>query len=135
MNRRAWMECVSTTVLVLGWRPARSQLPASESSPLRSLAVMDFELEDDHDNPLTKSAQDVRLARAGVQLRTELAARRLYLVVDETPSAPLQLRPRAQQAFLYRCDDCAQQVGVLLGVELVMTPWVQKVSELILNLN
>ena len=36
---------------------------------------------------------------------------------------------------LYRCDDCAEQVGTQLGVELVMTPWVQKVSELILNLN
>ena len=135
MKRRAWIECVGAAALVLGWRPARSQLPASESSSLRSLAVLDFELEDDHDNPLTKSAQDVRLARASAQLRKELAARYLYRVVDETPSAPLQLRLRSQQAFLYRCDDCAEQVGVLLGVELVMTPWVQKVSELILNLN
>jgi hypothetical protein len=134
MKRRAWIECVWTAALVLGWPPARSQLPASPSSSLRSLAVLDFELEDDQDNPLTKSAQDIRLARAGAQLRAELAARQLYRVVDETPSAPLQLRLRSQQAFLYRCDDCAEQVGMLLGVELVMT-WVQKVSELILNLN
>jgi len=135
MKRRAWIKYVSTAMLVLGWGPTRSQLTASQSRSLRSLAVLDFELEDDHDNPLTKAAQDVRLARAGTQLRAELAARQLYRVVDETPSAPLQQRLRSQQAFLYRCDDCAEQVGVLLGVELVMTPWVQKVSELILNLN
>ena len=42
---------------------------------------------------------------------------------------------RAQQEFFYRCDDCAAQVGQQLGVDLVMTPWVQKVSELILNFN
>ena len=34
-----------------------------------------------------------------------------------------------------RCDDCAEQVGLLLGVDLVMATWVQKGSELILNLN
>ncbi len=48
---------------------------------------------------------------------------------------PLQASLRAQQEFLYRCDDCVQQVGRLLGVELAMSAWVQKVSELILNLN
>ena len=42
---------------------------------------------------------------------------------------------RSQQAFIYRCDDCAQQVGRKLGADLVMTTWVQKVSELILNFN
>ena len=42
---------------------------------------------------------------------------------------------RLQQEYLYRCDDCAEQVGRLLGVDLVMATWVQKVSELILNLN
>ncbi len=135
MKRRAWLEYVSTLALGIAWRPARSQPTGSQPGSLRSLAVLDFELEDDHDNPLTKAAQELRLARAGTQLRSELAARHLYRVVDETPSASLQRTLRSQQAFLYRCDDCAEQVGVQLGVELVMTPWVQKVSELILNLN
>jgi hypothetical protein len=36
---------------------------------------------------------------------------------------------------MHRCDDCAAQIGRLLGADLVMQTWVQKVSELILNLN
>jgi Protein of unknown function (DUF2380) len=59
----------------------------------------------------------------------------LYRVVDPAPTRALQDTLRAQQEFFYRCDDCADQVGRQLGVELVMTPWVQKVSELILNVN
>ncbi|HJU24932.1 MAG TPA: DUF3280 domain-containing protein [Casimicrobiaceae bacterium] len=102
---------------------------------LPRLAVLDFELIDEQNNPLTKSAQEVRLRNASAQLRHELADRRLYRIVDETPSHDLEERVRSQHAFLYRCGDCAQSIGKSLGVDLVMTPWVQKVSELILNLN
>lgn len=134
MKRRAWIGFLSVASLGIACRPVRAQ-PGSQTGSGRSLAVLDVELVDDQENPLTRAAQELRLARAGAQLRAELAARQLYRVVDETPSAPLQRTLRSQQAFLYRCDDCADQVGTQLGVELVMTPWVQKVSELILNLN
>lgn len=97
--------------------------------------MLEFELVDDHHNPLTKAAQEVRLRNATLQLQRELADRQLYRVVDPTPSLELQRTLRTQQEFLYRCDDCAEQVGRLLGVDLVMATWVQKVSELILNLN
>jgi hypothetical protein len=97
--------------------------------------VLDCELVDDQNNPLTKEVQEIRLRDATLQLQRELAERQLYRVVDPAPSQELQRRLRSQQEFLYRCDDCAEQVGRLLGVDLVMATWVQKVSELILNLN
>jgi Protein of unknown function (DUF2380) len=134
IKRRALIEGLSAVVLLAACGPVRSQ-QAPRAGVLRSLAVLDVELVDDHENPLTRAAQEQRLARSGTQLRAELAARQLYRVVDEAPSVSLQRTLRSQQAFLYRCDDCAQQVGTQLGVDLVMTPWVQKVSELILNLN
>ena len=56
-------------------------------------------------------------------------------MVETAPSLELQRTLQAQQEFLYRCDDCAEQVGRLLGADLVMATWVQKVSELILNMN
>lgn len=56
-------------------------------------------------------------------------------MIDPAPSQELSRKLRSSQGFLYRCDDCAEQVGRLLGVDLVMATWVQKVSELILNLN
>jgi hypothetical protein len=97
--------------------------------------VLQIELLDDQNNPLTKPAQEVRLRNSLVLLGQELQERRLYRVVDAAPAQALQEGLRAQQEFFYRCDDCAAQVGQKLGVDLVMTPWVQKVSELILNFN
>ena len=143
MNRR---HCLAAAgALALGWaavsawsQPANppAGVPAAVPvAPLRSLAVLDFELVDEQNNPLTKAAQLLRLAQATGQIQRELAERGLYRVIDAAPSAGLQASLRNQQEYLYRCDDCADQVGRLLGVELVMATWVQKVSELILNLN
>jgi hypothetical protein len=114
---------------------ASAQPQGAAPGELRSLAVLDFELVDDQNNPLTKAAQEVRLRNATAQLARELADQRLYRVVDTAPAKDLMLRLGAQQEFLYRCDDCSAQVGRALGVDLVMATWVQKVSELILNLN
>ncbi len=130
MDRRSWLEGVIACGLAVGWRSAEAQAGA-----LRSLAVLDFELVDDQNNPLTKAAQVVRLRNATAQLQRELAEQSLYRIVDPAPSQALQGRLREQQEFLYRCDDCAAQVGKLMDVDLVMVTWVQKVSELILNLN
>ena len=136
MNRRASLIALTAALASLAWRPASAQ-PATPqpAGTLRSLAVLDFELVDDQNNPLTQAAQLVRLRDATAQLQRELAERQLYRVVDPAASQELQRTLRSQQEFLYRCDDCAEQVGRLLGVDLVMATWVQKVSELILNLN
>jgi hypothetical protein len=130
MHRRLWIRDV--LALALGFGAAHA---LADAGRLRSLAVLDFELLDEQNNPLTKDAQAIRLRRATADLQTQLAERQLYRIVDPAPSAALQAELRKQQAFLYRCDDCADQVGRQLGVDLVMQTWVQKVSELILNLN
>ena len=131
MNRR---HCLQALVAA-GSGLACAGLNAQPVGALRSLAVLEFELVDDQNNPVTKAAQEVRLRNATAQLQRELAQRQLYRVVDPAPSQELQRMLRLQQEYLYRCDDCAEQVGRLLGVDLVMATWVQKVSELILNLN
>lgn len=131
MYRRNWLAAASVALWSLAWRPGQAQ-PASTP---RSLAVLDFELVDDQNNPLTKAAQEVRLRNATQQLERELTERQLYRVVALAPAQELLRKLRAQQEFMYRCDDCAAQVGKLLGVDLVMATWVQKVSELILNVN
>jgi hypothetical protein len=130
MDRRGWLGRVVACGLATGWRPAQAQAGA-----LRSLVVIEFELVDDQNNPLTKAAQVLRLRNATAQLQRELSEQGLYRIVDPAPSKALQDRLREQQEFLYRCDDCAAQVGKLMDVDLVMVTWVQKVSELILNLN
>lgn len=135
MDRRNLLAAGCMGALGAAWLPTRAQPASAPTTALRSLAVLDFELVDDQNNPLTKAAQEVRLRNATAQIQRELAERQLYRVVDALPSLDLQRKLRTQQEFLYRCDDCAEQVGRLLGVDLVMATWVQKVSELILNLN
>jgi hypothetical protein len=135
MNRRRWLKVVAAGGLQLAVAPAWPQQDAAPSTSLRSIVVLDFDLVDDQGNPLTKAAQEVRLRNARLQLERELAERKLYRVVDPAPVQDLQRELRSQQEFLYRCDECARQIGERLGVDLVMQTWVQKVSELILNLN
>lgn len=100
-----------------------------------SIAVLDLDFLEDHPRPDLEDAQAKRLRAAHAQLQQALRDEGLYRVVEVDPSLPLLRRLRAQQAFMYRCADCAQQIGRELGTDLVMTAWVQKVSELILNLN
>lgn len=134
MNLRRRTVLGSAAALLFGSPGAFAQAPAP-APRLRSIAVLQVELLDDQNNPATKAAQELRLRDALLQLREELRARGLYRVVDPSPTRALQENLRGQQEFFYRCDDCAAQVGQQLGVDLVMTPWVQKVSELILNFN
>lgn len=152
MHRRRWLGRAAASAWVaaawpVGAQPAATAAPgaapvatsaasaATAAGQLPSLTVFDFELVDEQNNPLTKAAQLVRLRQATVQLQQELAERRLYRIVAVAPAEPLLGQLRNQQEYMYRCDDCAAQVGQLLGVDLVMSTWVQKVSELILNLN
>lgn len=135
MHRKFLLPALITALAGFAWPTAFAQAQGAAPDTLRSIVVLEFELVDEQNNPLTKAAQEVRLRRATLQLRQVLAERRLYSVADQAASQTLQDHLRSQQAFFYRCDDCAAQVGKLLDVELVMTPWVQKVSELILNLN
>ena len=52
------------------------------------------------------------------------------------PPAQAQIEAlRAQNAFLYRCNGCLAEVGQKLGTRLVAVGWVQRVSQLILNVN
>jgi Protein of unknown function (DUF2380) len=114
---------------------AQGASSSKDGASLRTLAVLEVELIDDQNNPLTKSAQVVRLDKALAQLRAELSDRALYRVVAVDAAQDVQQRLRSQQEYMHRCDDCAAQIGRAANASLVMTPWVQKVSELILNFN
>ena len=133
MRRRPLLTCF-TAALGLAALPVLGQGQGTAPS-LRSIVVLDMELVDEQNNPATVKAQELRLSAAHAQLQKELTDYQLYRVVDSAPTAELQRKLHAQQSFLYRCDDCAYQIGLKAGADLVMATWVQKVSELILNFN
>ena len=64
MNRRSWLKFAGVGLFGAAGLPLGAQPGGAAPSPLRSLAVLDFELVDEQNNPLTKAAQEVRLRSA-----------------------------------------------------------------------
>ena len=115
---------------------ALAALPSSAADPpRRTIAILDVELADDQGDLTYREAELRRLAAATRQLQTSFRERGLYEVVDTTPAAAVIAQQRERVQFLYNCNGCAEEIGRALKVDRVLTPWVQKVSNLILNFN
>ena len=102
-----------------------------------SIAVLNCGLIDDnaaYNDADTNRAQAARIEMVGKTVREQLDASQRYRVADNGRAADLIARLGAAQD-LTTCDGCARQVGRALGVAQVGVCWVQKVSNLILNLN
>ena len=101
---------------------------AARAQPPPSLAVFAFHLINTSPAPLTAEETD-RLHRLDDQLRAALAAR--YTVVDTAPVAGKLERVDSIRG----CNGCELDLARELGAEQVAYGWVQKVSNLILNVN
>jgi Protein of unknown function (DUF2380) len=105
--------------------------------PLKIAAVMEFELIDDmreFESAEVLNAETRRLALISDELRRELHQRALYRVVDNAPAADLIAGLTSLQE-LRECNGCEVEIGKVLGADVVIVGWVQKVSNLILNIN
>jgi hypothetical protein len=102
-----------------------------------TIAVLDFEIEDDtvaQGGVSDTAAQERRLQMVADILRRDLAQGGQLQVVDDAPAWELMARTRALQS-LHECNGCEIEIARVLGADLVLVGWVQKVSNLILNLN
>ena len=126
----AWLPGTQALAQALAQAPAEAEAPA----PPR-LAFLGFELIDDHPDPARDAAHQARLALISQQMAQGLAERGLYRVVDLTPAEAAIRQARAENEFLHRCNGCLVGVGAALDTRLVGVGWVQRVSNLILNLN
>lgn len=130
----------------MGWRPGRLTAPlaiaglawvhATAAEP-KSLALMDFELIDEMRSFSTDQARrevDRRIVLITAELAKELESRGMYRVLDRAPAAQLIERLKASYE-LRACNGCEIDIGKALGAERVALCWVQKVSNLILNIN
>lgn len=116
--------------------PAVSAAPAmtaTQSAP-KTIAMLDFELIDDTLETAKDEAQKARLVMISQQLRAAFAENHLYQVVDNAPAAAL-IADLSTQFALHDCNGCDVDIGKALKTDRVLTAWVQKVSNLILNLN
>jgi hypothetical protein len=99
----------------------------------QSVAVFDFELIDTSLEGAirgTRADEQERLASLSNQLRQQLRNSGRFSLVDITPIAR-----EAQASNLQACGGCDMRLAQRIGAELAITGTVQKVSNLILNMN
>ena len=96
------------------------------------LAVFDFELIDTSlpGEFYGSKPEEARLERIGEQLRKELTESGRFQLLDIAP-----VRDAARHANLQACGGCDLKLAGQLGADLEITGMVQKVSNLIINLN
>ena len=99
-----------------------------------TVAVLPFELIDEQHELAPAHAEYARLRMIGAQLGEGLQSRGLYRVVDTQPAHELidELQSREN---LRDCNGCELAIGRALKTDRVLIGWVQKVSNLILNIN
>lgn len=110
-----------------GYALAALLLATSAKAAPDRIAVFDFTLTNTSPAPSTPE-ELARLHRLSEQLRAALASR--FTVVDAAPE-----QAKLMTDSIRNCNGCELDLARRLGVALVAFGWVQKVSNLILNVN
>lgn len=119
--------------LLVGLVLGIASVAAADGRPV-TIAILDFELIDDTGDTAARAAQETRLRMISDQLRREFSGRGLYAALDNAPAAGMIATATARHN-LHACNGCELDIGAALGADRVLTGWVQKVSNLILNIN
>ena len=122
-----WRSLLGGTLALVLCGPAMAEVP--------SLVFLGFELVDEQPDPTRDAEHQRRQALIGQQMSQGFAERGLYRVVAAERAHAAVDEARAQSEFLYRCNGCLGPVGQAAGAQLVGVGWVQRVSNLILNIN
>jgi hypothetical protein len=124
--------CLSILGLLLGIATA---FPVNAADgDLKSIAILDFELIDEMRDLAPATVEYQRLVVARDQLAEAFSQAGLYRVVDLEPAAELMKRLKSEQR-LNECNGCEIDIAKVVKADRVLVGWVQKVSNLILNLN
>jgi hypothetical protein len=124
---------VALLISLSGVAPGRADPPGNPPINPPKTAVFDFELLDtslqgEIDGP--RADEQDRLQRAAAQLRQGLAESGKFAVIDIAP-----VNAAAHDRNLQACGGCDVQLAQQLSADLAITGLVQKVSNLILNMN
>ena len=99
------------------------------SAAAERIVLFDFELINTSLEP-TRPDEEARLAMISSLLRAEFARRDDFEVLDATP-----LAEDVEELYLRGCNGCELKLARRLGAQFAGLGWVQKVSNLILNIN
>lgn len=128
-TRRALLNVFGAVVALHCARDAFGQ-----GAPLKKVLMLDFELIDEQAPEVPFPEAPARLAMISQRLRDGFAREKLYEVVDRGPFAAAIDAARKSQNLL-DCNGCELELARAAGAERIQLGWVQKVSNLILNIN
>lgn len=112
---------------------------AAESRSPKTVLILPFDMVDTslqgemNGGPLTADVK--RLDRTEAIVRRAVDGLDEFDVIDSAPVAEQIDEAQNTYRYLYECNGCEIDIGKAAGADLVMTGWVQKVSNLILNVN
>lgn len=109
-----------------------ASMQASAQTPL---LLLDFEFVEEMHDPRTADGDQRRLVLVNAELMRRMEACPAFRIGDAGPAVAEITLARSRIAYLHRCNGCAAEIGSAAHVQFVLFPWVQKVSNLILNLN
>lgn len=121
-------------VLMAGLAVVVLECAVGTAAEPKTAAVFDFELIDTSLEGEMRGPQPVEQARLGLissHLRRLLADSGKYAVIDTAPAASAI----EAAGFLHGCNGCEADIARQLGAEFAVRGTVQKVSNLILNIN
>lgn len=113
--------------------------PLAAYSREATVAVADFDLLDTSLQgsmmPSSSKGDLKRLQRTQVQLAREIDASKFFKVIGTGVAARISAKLRETQVNLHDCNGCEMRIGKMVDSDYVLVGWVQKVSNLILNMN
>ncbi|WP_162256944.1 DUF3280 domain-containing protein [Noviherbaspirillum sp. Root189] len=101
---------------------------------MKTLLMLDFEMIDETGDTSALPAQNARLEIISQQLSNEFHQKQLYTILDRAPVQAM-IDEQRSRFKLNDCNGCELDIARALNADRVLTAWVQKVSNLILNLN
>ncbi len=108
---------------------------STQASAQATLVLLKFEFVEEMHDPRTAESDQNRLLLINDELSRQIEACAAFKITDEAPAQSTVTRARSRMAYLYRCNGCAAEIGAAADTQFVLFPWVQKVSNLILNVN
>lgn len=125
----------NTSKLARGLLLAGLLMISAQASAQATLVLLEFEFVEEMQDPRTAQSDQNRLVLVNDELNRQIEACAAFKLIDEAPATSIILQARSRMAYLHRCNGCATKIGAAADAQFVLFPWVQKVSNLILNLN
>lgn len=131
------MTCIvrALSAVVIGMMLLSGQARAQTAQ--QSIALLDCTLIDDnaaYNDAETNRIQGERISMIGNALREDLRERALFTVADNSNASELIASLQRVQD-MNACNGCELRVARKLGTSRIGVCWVQKISNLILNIN